>query len=440
MIKDMPTIVLVGSLLDAFVKIGLISILIHYYEFYKNKRFYFSTIILGIYVFLSYMLTDNAIRTVFFFLFPIFLEWFILNFKKHSLITITVVTFAVWVTMALADVFCGIFLEICFNIDMPSFRKNILAVIIGNSMILFAMTSFYLIRPIRTFIYKISNLSVSKDNKYIVLMIFTSVVLFGFAFYICHFYLSTTLILSIIFIMVVVYTIIAVITIKEFNQKNKIQTEYDILLTNLSEYENLLDRQRILNHENKNQLLVIRGMINKNENAIEYIDSLVDNHYKDSDELIMKTNRIPSGGLKGLIYYKMLIMKDRNIKMSLEVNSSVNKINFSSISTNTNQELCKIVGVFLDNAIQEVENLNDKNINIIVENEKNNLIIKISNNYGYSNINNVGEKGYTTKGNGHGYGLRLVKNIIDNNKMFEHKMEINGKVFSQIVMLKIKND
>ena len=49
MIKNMPLLVLMGSLLDAFVT--LIMILIGCKKIYSNKKFWISTFILGLYVF-----------------------------------------------------------------------------------------------------------------------------------------------------------------------------------------------------------------------------------------------------------------------------------------------------------------------------------------------------------------------------------------------------
>ena len=227
---------------------------------------------------------------------------------------------------------------------------------------------------------------------------------------------------------------------KECNQKNKIQVEYNMLSENLSEYENLLDMQRVSNHENKNQLLVIKGMADKNEkNISDYISSIVDTQYADNDLLIMKTNRIPSGGLRGLVYYKMLTMKDKKISVELEVDRNLRDIDFSNIPIKTNQELCKIVGVFLDNAIQAVEKLKVKKINIVLNYNDDAVTIKISNNYeGIIDIDKISDKGYTTKGKGHGYGLSLVKKIVDENNHFIHETEVNGKLFSQVIKLNMK--
>lgn len=66
--------------------------------------------------------------------------------------------------------------------------------------------------------------------------------------------------------------------------------------------------------------------------------------------------------------------------------------------------------------------------------------IKVSNNYrGNIEVDKIYDEGYTTKGDGHGYGLALVKKIVNSNSMFENMTEITKDLFSQILMIKYKN-
>ena len=47
------------------------------------------------------------------------------------------------------------------------------------------------------------------------------------------------------------------------------------------------------------------------------------------------------------------------------------------------------------------------------------------------------EKGYTSKGKGHGYGLTLAKSIIDNNKKLSSEKRISKNTFTQILKIKM---
>lgn len=433
---------LVGPMLDALTKISLVMIILGQKSILKQKRLWIASIVMGLYTLLSYMITANAIRVILDFALLIICCEFILHFNKKIFIQITIVSFVIWGFMLLIDIFAYVILLYVFKTDLSVINANVYLKNILSSFVCTLLTLLFFKAKLRCYILKISKLGSHIKNHYILVMIILSVLLFSISVYICLFDYDVGIILSTLFIMITVYTIIVIGTINEFYQKNKIQSEYDILLKNLNEYENLLDLQRVTNHENKNQLLVIKGMVDKGEsNTSEYINSIIDTQYKDNDAIIYKTNRIPSGGLRGLIYYKILTMKEKKINSNLDVDRSLNELDFDNIPIKTNQELCKIVGVFLDNAIQAVSELKKKVIDIYLKYENDELYIKVSNNYsGIIELDKIDNSGYTTKGKGHGYGLSLVKGIIRENACFKNDREIHGKMFSQIIRLKINED
>lgn len=366
---------LVGPMLDVLTKISLVMIILGQKSILKQKRLWIASIVMGLYTLLSYMITANAIRVILDFALLIICCEFILHFNKKIFIQITIVSFVIWVFMLLIDIFAYVILLYVFKTDLSVINANVYLKNILSSFVCTLLTLLFFKAKLRCYILKISKLGSHIKNHYILVMIILSVLLFSISVYICLFDYDVGIILSTLFIMITVYTIIVIGTINEFYQKNKIQSEYDILLKNLNEYENLLDLQRVTNHENKNQLLVIKGMVDKGEsNTSEYINSIIDTQYKDNDAIIYKTNRIPSGGLRGLIYYKILTMKEKKINSNLDVDRSLNELDFDNIPIKTNQELCKIVGVFLDNAIQAVSELKKKVIDIYLKYEMMNYI------------------------------------------------------------------
>ena len=232
------------------------------------------------------------------------------------------------------------------------------------------------------------------------------------------------------------------IVLYSFKTKNnyiKVYDKYNTTLNSLKEYEDILDRYRVSNHENKNQLLTIRNMLPKsNKKVVSYIDTIVENKLKDNDKVMLETAKIPAGGLRGLVYSKILLMKDLDIHYELVISSEIKTVDLiNKIDDSTMLDICKIIGVYLDNAIQAVENLKDKYVNIEMYLENKDLVISISNNYqNVIDIEKIEEKGYTSKGDGHGYGLTLTKEIIDNNKKLSNQKKMSKEIFTQ--MLKIK--
>lgn len=238
---------------------------------------------------------------------------------------------------------------------------------------------------------------------------------------------------------ILIYSAIIYFLIKEKNDNVKFKQENKMLLDSLNDYEKMLDYQRINNHENKNQLLVIKSMISKNnKKALDYLDEIIDEKRKDDEGLYTYAKIIPEGGLQGLIYQKMLKMKENNIKINLDVDNKLRKVSFDNISSKTNYDLCRVVGIILDNAIEEVMNLKDKEILVYMHKEDNYFVIEVSNKCkNIPDLSKLDEKGYTTKSNGHGYGLSLLKDIVSKNNLIVNERSINKDIFTQIIKIKM---
>ena len=164
-----------------------------------------------------------------------------------------------------------------------------------------------------------------------------------------------------------------------------------------------------------------------NTKTISYIDKMIENQLKDNEKIMMETAKIPSGGLRGLIYSKILLMNELKIKYKLEISKEVRTTDLiNDIDDTTMLDICNIIGVYLDNAIQAVEFIGKRNINIEMYQVKKTLIISVSNNYmGQISLDKIEEKGYTSKGKNRGYGLALTKQIINNNKKLSNMKKIS---------------
>ena len=285
--------------------------------------------------------------------------------------------------------------------------------------------------------------NIDSQNRMIVIM-FAILSLLSLTIVIYYIYFKVnfvqSVILAIALILILLFLVFNVINEKE--EYAKLQIKYNLINQNLDTYERVLRSQKKQNHENSNNLAVLRGMIqNGKESAIEaleYIDSLTGKRLNDDQELLMEIQDVPTGGLQGLLYQKLLLMKEKKINYNLQVSKLIIDMPFHKIKSNKKKNLYTIVGVYLDNAIQAVEKYQEKLISIYLYMENHSMIITISNNYeGYLDITNFDEEGYTDKGDGHGYGLCLVKNIIDKNKDFCNERIINGSIFSQKLIMKI---
>ncbi len=194
-------------------------------------------------------------------------------------------------------------------------------------------------------------------------------------------------------------------------------------------YEKIITDQGKKTHEFKNQLMVIKGYAKSNSpKLMEYLDTVIDDTNKlESTYLISQLNKFPDGGIKGLLYYKLCEMEDAKIKYSIYCEESakkkINKLNVTQMN-----DVTKVLGVMLDNAIDATKKAKKKEINISLCSMKGNSCITVENTYsGKINKDKIGT-GYTTKGKGHGFGLQLTKDIIKNNKYLKYEFSIVDKM------------
>lgn len=382
-----------------------------------------------------YFFTNNLIRYLFFIL--IITLIFILVYKK-SFQSVFISAFFTWILIVISELIFALLVSVILKIEISEFY----GVLIGNIGVSCILVTIIKIRFIYEIVQKCLNKIIKSKKCYSIFLIITLALATSIILYINYFELAATIRLLLSLSIIIIYTAITIILFNEKNNSCKIHYEYETILKNLEEYEKMLDYQKVANHENKNQLLVIKGMINKKDPKInDYIDSIISEKVEDNEDLLYKTNIIPSGGLKGLVYYKILSMKEKNIEVSLNISLKVRKINFEKLGINLNKDLCKIMGVILDNSIQAVQDLDTKKISIDMNYCDNNFTISVSNNFrGNLDLSKIDDMGYTTKGDGHGYGLSLVKKIIGENENLENKREINSNVFTQKIIVKVNKN
>lgn len=146
-------------------------------------------------------------------------------------------------------------------------------------------------------------------------------------------------------------------------------------------------------------------------------------------------NQINNPAIFHLINKKYAIAKKLGIKMNILVLSDLTKLNAPDFV------VCRILGILLDNAIEATEECEKKVISVRFIYDKHNLrnLIIVENpckNY-LININQLYEKGFTTKikKKEHGLGLWKVNQIIKMNKNMEIVTQ-RSNMFKQAVSIK----
>lgn len=404
---------------------------------FKNKRLYVTLLGITIISIFNYFLVNKFIKIVLITI--VFMIFFRYLFKESIQKTIITPIYYQLLIM-ISETIYALSITIIFKINPQNLLNTDLGFFITNTVI--AIISIFLInfKPICICYKLILNLT-DKIKKFSLITLCFILILLANIFAMTTYYKIEYEYLLIFNVSVtLVCFMIVIISLRAQNKYNKVSDKYDVAINSLTDYEEMMSKYRIANHENKNLLLTVRAMIlNKEKDIPKYIDSLVKEKFEDNEKLLLQMNVIPSGGLRATIYSEILKIKDNGIDYSLNIDKNLKTIDLIELDTDDIIDVCKIVCVFIDNAIEEVKSLKTKNIDISMYLDNNILNIKVSNNYkGKINVDKIFDEGYTTKGKGHGYGLALVKEIVNNNKSFKNNTEISKDIFSQILSIKIK--
>lgn len=388
-------------------------------------------LVVWLYCLVSCYLIPNQFRFLLFVTVIAIALFLILNIRNKNVILYSFIT---QVIMSISEIIISVLL-VLFGINATDIVDNYYINLLANILISLLALGIIQIRLISTAIKRIINLFRKNKNLinyfYVFLVILYLIVLKnGFEFLMrSNYYVNLLFMFSIIFVIVLI--------IRSEFRYDKLNDENKQMLNYVTKYEKIITEQGKANHEFKNQLMVIRGYAQMNSSKlIEYLDSVVEDSNKThSSYLISQLNKFPDGGIKGLLYYKLSLMDDFKIKYDINVETGV-KTKLNSLGTNIYKNITKILGVLLDNAIDASKQAKNKKIVISVIKENTNVIFKIYNTYkGKIDISKIGT-GHTTKGNGHGYGLRLVKDIIENNKGFKMENELDNEYY--VCMLSVK--
>ncbi len=189
--------------------------------------------------------------------------------------------------------------------------------------------------------------------------------------------------------------------------------EVDIQKVNIERINQLNNTLRGQRHDFLNNLQVVYSLIQMGEfeDSKEYIEQV----YKDIKK-VSKILRTSNAAINALIQAKIVDAEDKNISITLKINSRLDYIK------NRSWEICRILSNLMDNAIYELNSsdLDKKDITLEIYEELSWYIFIVKNTGSKIDekiINRIFEPSFTTKGSkGQGMGLAIVKEIVQNQK------------------------
>jgi len=233
---------------------------------------------------------------------------------------------------------------------------------------------------------------------------------------------------------------ITIFNIKKQEHLNKMEIENAQFAEYMKTLEVINNDMQKFRHDYMNILMTMYGYIEIND--FEGLKKYFKKHIFSAEEGTLKRNQLLSTlsklkltGIRGLIITKVLHAENENISVHIEISDEIDEIHMDMI------DLARILGIFLDNAIEANENTDsEKSIDIaFYKTNEDTLFIIIENTFHGEQINleEIYKEGFSTKGENRGKGLSNVKSILEKYPNVTLNTSFSDNCFTQV--LEIRN-
>jgi len=317
--------------------------------------------------------------------------------------------------------------------NLSFIKENQTLVVLLAFSFIFLAYYFFQLRFTQQLISKIvfkDNISLNKQNSIIVIAS-SAMLLFFFYEVISSRYLLNINSTLIIFVISVFIFLISVIN--EVNKYHELLTKYDDLINYSITFEETIEKDRLLRHEYKNQLSVLKDMT-RNKKLIDYIDNILNQYDKVDTNEFVGLDYLPKNGIKGLLFYKFVMIKNNDIGLYINISKTItNKM--QNLEEATIRATSYLLGICLDNAIEACEQKNSK-ISVEIYYQESKIYFVISNTIHHEvKMNKIFERGYSTKGKNRGNGLFFARKIVRETNNVDLKVQIINDYFIQKITI-----
>ncbi|PFA66478.1 two-component system sensor histidine kinase DcuS [Bacillus sp. AFS015802] len=185
------------------------------------------------------------------------------------------------------------------------------------------------------------------------------------------------------------------------------KTEVNQLAEQLTGVKSYAEALRAQSHEFMNKMHVILGLVKMNDyNHLErYVKELVSLRF---DEVSTVTSKVKDPALAGFIMGKLSYAREKSVSLTVECHDFIPEPKDPSVT----HELITVIGNLLDNSIEATMDRNEKEVLVELFYQEDQFEMVVTDTgIGMPDdmVKDIFTKGYSSKGDGRGYGLFLVK-------------------------------
>lgn len=212
--------------------------------------------------------------------------------------------------------------------------------------------------------------------------------------------------------------------------------QYEHLQTYTKEVEKLYVSMRSFKHEYINLLSTLSGYIENDDMAqlkdYFYSEILpISQAFSESDTRLGSLSHIEILEFKSLLSSKLIYAMESGINVELEITDPIRELPIKSV------DLVRVMGIFLDNAIDAALNSSEKLIQLCFLQKEDRLIIILKNSASPPQIpiSRLADWGISSKGKQRGIGLYNAKGILNQYPHILWDMEYHVPFFTQILTI-----
>ncbi|MFA9377797.1 MAG: GHKL domain-containing protein [Lachnotalea sp.] len=226
-------------------------------------------------------------------------------------------------------------------------------------------------------------------------------------------YLVISILISLIVGIQVFYLklLVRIVHLKKHMEYKEIEQDY-LQIYNQNLKKNLQEI-REMKHDLKNIFLIMGEYVARSEDEefknyyYEKIAPYAKNEIKMND-LYVSLQALQNESLKSFLYYKLMQGMDSKVEMNLETSLDHSALPYiSEVSV-----LTRILGIFIDNALEECRELNKRIVWVSVKEAQGELSFSVKNTVRDNTLQQGIHSGTTIKGLGRGNGLLIVEKLV----------------------------
>ena len=220
------------------------------------------------------------------------------------------------------------------------------------------------------------------------------------------------------------------------NEHRRKEEEHRNIMEYTKHVEEMYEELRSFRHDYVNILASLSGYIEKRD--VDGLSQYFEENIMPTNERmnqgkyrLQKLSKLKDPAIKGLVSNKIIYAMNQGIDVFVDLMDDIKDIAINTI------DLCRVLGIYMDNAIEAAKECENKEIKFNVIKEDNSVTFVLMNsfmNHGLS-LSDMEKQNVSSKGEGRGLGLNNVKEILSRYDNVNKVTEIKDNYFIQTLII-----